>query len=464
MSIEYLGLKQVTGSLIVLRGVKDVSYEEMVDIKLENGEERVGRVIEIKDDIAVIQVFEGTTGISSANTRTSFRGKALEMPLSKEILGRTLDGLGRPIDGLGDIIPDVSKDINGSPINPISREYPRNYIQTGISAIDGLTTLIRGQKLPVFSGNGLPHDALAVQIVKQARLTGNDDENNFAVVFGAMGVKNDVAEYFRRSFEESGVLQKVVMFLNRANDPVVERIVTPRCALTTAEYLAFEHNMHVLVILTDMTSYCEALREISSSKGEIPSRKGFPGYMYSDLASLYERAGMLRDRSGSITQIPILTMPNDDITHPIPDLTGYITEGQIVLDRSLHQKGIYPPIIVIPSLSRLMKDGIGEGFTREDHPQIANQLFASYAHVQEVKALASVIGEDELSDIDKKYMEFGKVFEELFVSQARDENRFMDATLDLGWRLLGILPREELDRVDEEVLDKYYKPYYEEAN
>lgn len=464
MSIEYLGLKQVTGSLVVLRGVKDVSYEEMVDIKLENGEERVGRVIEIKDDIAVIQVFEGTTGISSANTRTSFRGKALEIPLSKEILGRTLDGLGRPIDGLGDIIPDISRDINGSPINPISREYPRNYIQTGISAIDGLTTLIRGQKLPVFSGNGLPHDALAVQIVKQARLTGEDDENNFAVVFGAMGVKNDVAEYFRRSFEESGVLQKVVMFLNRANDPVVERIVTPRCALTTAEYLAFEHNMHVLVILTDMTSYCEALREISSSKGEIPSRKGFPGYMYSDLASLYERAGMLRDRSGSITQIPILTMPNDDITHPIPDLTGYITEGQIVLDRSLHQKGIYPPIIVIPSLSRLMKDGIGDGFTREDHPQIANQLFASYAHVQEVKALASVIGEDELSDIDKKYMQFGKVFEELFVSQARDENRFMDATLDLGWRLLGILPREELDRVDDEVLDKYYKPYYEEAN
>ncbi|GKX30850.1 V-type ATP synthase subunit B [Vallitalea longa] len=462
MSIEYLGLKQVTGSLVIIQGVKDISYEEMVDIKLDNGENRVGRVIEIKDDIAVIQVFEGTTGISSSNTRTSFKGRSLEIPLSKEILGRTLDGLGRPIDGLGDIIPDVSRDINGSPINPISREYPRNYIQTGISAIDGLTTLIRGQKLPVFSGNGLPHDALAVQIVKQAKLTGNDDENNFAVVFGAMGVKNDVAEYFRRSFEESGVLQKVVMFLNRANDPVVERIVTPRCALTTAEYLAFEHNMHVLVILTDMTSYCEALREVSSSKGEIPSRKGFPGYMYSDLASLYERAGMLREKSGSITQIPILTMPNDDITHPIPDLTGYITEGQIVLDRSLHQKGIYPPIIVMPSLSRLMKDGIGEGFTREDHPQIANQLFASYAHVQEVKALASVIGEDELSDIDKKYMEFGKVFEELFVAQTRDENRVMDSTLDLGWRLLGILPREELDRVDENILDKYYKPYYEE--
>ncbi len=460
--IEYLGLKEVTGSLVVLQGVKDVAYEEMVDIKLNNGELRTGRVIDIKDDVAVVQVFEGTTGISNANTRSRFLGKALEIPLSKEILGRTLDGLGRPIDDLGDIFPEVSRDINGNPINPIAREYPRDYIQTGISAIDGLTTLIRGQKLPVFSGNGIPHDALAVQIVKQAKLTGDDEENNFAVVFAAMGVKNDVAEYFKRSFEESGVLQKVVMFLNLANDPVVERIVTPRCALTTAEYLAFEHNMHVLVILTDMTSYCEALREISSSKGEIPSRKGFPGYMYSDLASLYERAGMLSDRKGSITQIPILTMPNDDITHPIPDLTGYITEGQIVLSRDLHQKGIYPPIIVLPSLSRLMKDGIGEGFTREDHPQIANQLFASYAHVQEVKALASVIGEDELSDLDKKYMEFGKIFEDLFVSQARDENRYMDATLDLGWRLLGILPREELDRVDDDVLDKYYKPYHED--
>ncbi len=462
MSIEYLGLKEVTGSLVVLQGVKDVAYEEMVDIKLTNGELRTGRVIDIKDDVAVVQIFEGTTGISSSNTRSRFLGKALEIPLSKEILGRTLDGLGRPIDGLGDIFPDVSRDINGNPINPIAREYPRDYIQTGISAIDGLTTLIRGQKLPVFSGNGIPHDALAVQIVKQAKLTDDDEENNFAVVFAAMGVKNDVAEYFKRSFEESGVLQKVVMFLNLANDPVVERIVTPRCALTTAEYLAFEHDMHVLVILTDMTSYCEALREISSSKGEIPSRKGFPGYMYSDLASLYERAGMLNERKGSITQIPILTMPNDDITHPIPDLTGYITEGQIVLSRDLHQKGIYPPIIVLPSLSRLMKDGIGEGFTREDHPQIANQLFASYAHVQEVKALASVIGEDELSDLDKKYMEFGKTFEDLFVSQARDENRYMDATLDLGWRLLGILPREELDRVDEDVLDKYYKPYHED--
>lgn len=458
MNIEYLGVKEVSGSLIILEGVKNAFYEEMVNITLTNGERRVGRVIEIKDNIAVVQVFEGTTGISSSNTRTSFTGKALEVALSKEMLGRTLDGLGRPIDGLGDIMAAARWDINGNPINPIARKYPRNYIQTGVSAIDGLTTLIRGQKLPVFSGNGLPHDNLAVQIVNQSRLS-ETDKDNFAIVFAAMGVKNDVADYFKRSFRESGVLQKVVMFLNLANDPVVERIVTPRCALTAAEYLAFEHNMHVLVILTDMTSYCEALREISSSKGEIPSRKGFPGYMYSDLASLYERAGMLKDREGSITQIPILTMPNDDITHPIPDLTGYITEGQIVLDRSLHQKGIYPPIIVLPSLSRLMKDGIGEGFTRDDHPQIANQLFASYAHVQQVKALASVIGEDELSELDKMYMAFGKEFEERFVSQAQDEDRVMYATLDLGWQLLGMLPREALDRLDEELLDKYYKPY-----
>ncbi len=459
MKVEYLGIKEVNGSLIILEGVKGASYEEMVDIKLEDGSSKVGRVIELKDDIAIVQVFEGTTGISNVNARTSLRGETLKLPLSKEILGRTMDGIGRPIDGLGNIRPDIKMDVNGEPINPIARKYPRNYIQTGISAIDGLTTLIRGQKLPVFSGNGLPHDILAVQIARQARLAADSDESeNFAIVFAAMGVKNDVAAYFKRSFEESGVLEKVTMFLNIANDPVIERIITPRCALTTAEYLAFEHNMHVLVILTDMTAYCEALREISSSKGEIPSRKGFPGYMYSDLASLYERAGMLKDREGSITQIPVLTMPNDDITHPIPDLTGYITEGQIVIDRGMHQKGIYPPIIVLPSLSRLMKDGIGEGFTRKDHPQVANQLFASYARVQEVKALASVIGEDELSDIDKIYMEFGKEFEHRFVAQKTDENRFMDATLDLGWELLGILPRTELDRLDDEILDKYYKP------
>ncbi|MDF1616717.1 V-type ATP synthase subunit B [Petrocella sp. FN5] len=458
MSIEYLGVRDITGSIIILEGIKDAMFEEMVEITLDNGEVRQGRVIELLEDVAVVQVFEGTTGMSSSNTRTRFTGKPLKIPLSKEILGRKMNGLGKPIDGLGKLFADVRWDINGDPINPIARKYPRNYIQTGISAIDGLTTLIRGQKLPIFSGNGLPHDALAVQIVNQAQLSAeNEDEENFAIVFAAMGVKNDVADYFTQCFTSSGVMEKVVTFMNLANDPVVERIVTPRCALTAAEYLAFEHNMHVLVILTDMTSYCEALREISSSKGEIPSRKGFPGYMYSDLASLYERAGMLKDRTGSITQVPILTMPNDDITHPIPDLTGYITEGQVVLDRSLHQKGIYPPIIVLPSLSRLMKDGIGEGYTRADHPQVANQLFASYAKVQEVKALASVIGEDELTEIDQKYMAFGRAFENGFVAQRFDEERVMEATLDIGWNLLGMLPKEELTRLDDTILNKYYK-------
>jgi len=458
MKLEYLGLSGISGSLVILEGIKNASFEEMVEIQLSNGEKRTGRIVELYEDKAVIQVFEGTSDISLTNTKSSLTGRAMEIGLSKEILGRIFDGVGRPIDGLGEIFAEVRWDVNGKPINPVSREYPRNYIQTGISAIDGLTTLIRGQKLPIFSGNGLSHDALAVQIVRQAKISQGDD-SDFAIVFAAMGVKHDVADYFKRSFEESGVMQKVVMFLNLADDPVVERIITPRCALTVAEYLAFQHDMHILVVLTDMTSYCEALREISSSKGEIPSRKGFPGYLYSDLASLYERAGMIKGSKGSITQIPILTMPNDDITHPIPDLTGYITEGQIVLDRSLHQRGIYPPVIVLPSLSRLMKDGIGEGFTREDHPAIANQLFASYAHVQEVRALASVIGEDELSDIDQKYIEFGKAFENEFISQRKDENRSMDQTLDLGWKLLGILPKEELDRVDTKILDKYYRPY-----
>ncbi len=454
MSMEYMGLKEITGPLIVLDGVENASFEEMVTISVGQ-QKRLGRIIQIEGQRCVVQVFEGTRGISLDNTRTLLQGKPLELPLSKEILGRVFDGLGRPTDGLGPICPDRSQDVNGSPINPVDREYPRNFIQTGISSIDGLTTLIRGQKLPVFSGSGLPHDKLAVQIVKQAKISGAGGDN-FAVVFAAMGVKYDVAEYFRSSFQKSGVLDRVTMFLNLANDPVVERIVTPRCALTAAEYLAFEHGMHVLVILTDMTAYAEALREISSSKGEIPSRKGFPGYLYSDLASMYERAGMIHGREGSITQIPILTMPNDDITHPIPDLTGYITEGQIVLDRALHQKGIYPPVIVLPSLSRLMKDGIGEGYTRVDHPQVANQLFASYAKVQEIRALASVIGEDELADLDKRYMQFGRVFEARFVSQESDENREMFDTLDLGWELLGLLPREELDRVSPEMLDKYY--------
>lgn len=472
MSVEYLGVKEVNGSLMVVEGMKGASFEEIVRITLESGETRTGKIIQMDEDRAVIQVFESTQGISGVNVRTRLTGGVLKLPVSKELLGRTLDGIGRPIDGLGEIRATEAWDVNGAPINPIARQYPRNFVQTGISTIDGLTTLIRGQKLPVFSGNGLPHDRLAVQIANQAQIgskgriifSKEDDlpnmvngQDDFAIVFAAMGVKNDVADFFKRSFQESGVLQKVVMFLNLANDPVIERVVTPRCALTAAEYLAFECDMHVLVILTDMTSYCEAIREISSSKGEIPSRKGFPGYLYSDLAMLYERAGMIQGKKGSITQIPILTMPNDDITHPIPDLTGYITEGQIVLDRSLHQKGIYPPILVLPSLSRLMKDGIGEGYTRKDHSGVANQLFAAYAHVQEVKALASVIGEEELSPLDKLYMIFGQQFEERFVAQKFDEDRMIDTTLDLGWELLSILPREELPRVDEELVNSYYQ-------
>lgn len=460
MAVEYLGLKSIEGPLAVIEGVEGAAYEDMVTMTLDDGSKRIGRIIEIEGDKAVIQVFEGTSGLSLINTKTKIEGRPMELPLSKEMLGRTLDGIGRPIDGLGDYFADERRDVNGKPINPVSRVYPNNFIQTGISSIDCLSTLIRGQKLPIFSGDGMSHDALAVQIARQAKITDDDDESgeNFAIVFAAMGVKHDVATYFKKSFEESGVLQKVVMFLNLSNDPVVERIITPRCALTAAEYLAFKHNMHVLVILTDMTSYAEALREVSSSKGEIPSRKGFPGYLYSDLASLYERAGIVKDAQGSVTQVPILTMPNDDITHPVPDLTGYITEGQIVLDRNLSLKGVYPPVSVLPSLSRLMKDGIGEGFTRADHPELSNQLFAAYSKVEDARSLASVIGEDELSEIDKKYMAFGKAFEEKFLMQGRFENRNIGATLDLGWQLLGMLPKSELDRVSDETLDKYYKP------
>jgi len=461
MSLEYVGLKEISGPLIVLDGIKDTSFDEMVDIVLDDGSHRTGRVVQIEGEKVIIQVFEGTRSLSLTNTHTRFLGRPMEIALSKEVLGRIFDGAGRPIDGLGDIFPEQRRDINGSPINPVSRVYPRNYIRTGISSIDALATLIRGQKLPIFSGSGLPHNELAVQIVRQAQIA-QDEGAEFAIVFAAMGVKNDVADYFRRSFEESGVLQRVVMFLNLSNDPIIERIVTPRCALTVAEYLAFELNMHILVVLTDMTSYAEALREFSSSKGEIPGRKGYPGYLYSDLASLYERAGMIKGKTGSVTQIPVLTMPNDDITHPIPDLTGYITEGQIVLDRNLDQTGIYPPIGILPSLSRLMKDGIGEGFTRADHSDVANQLFASYAKVQDARSLASVIGEEELSPIDKKYIEFGRKFEKYFISQSFTENRTIDYTLDLGWKLLSILPIEELDRVDTEVLKKFYKPEYAE--
>ncbi len=453
MAIEYMGLSDINGPLVAIEGVRGAANEEIVDIFLDNGEKRTGQVITLKGDVAVVQVFEGSSGMSRVNATSKFTGHTLHIPASKEMLGRIFDGAGRPIDGLGDIYPEKRLDINGSPINPVSREYPQNFIQTGISSIDALTTLIRGQKLPIFSGSGLTHDQLAVQIARQAKTYGDEE---FAIVFAAMGVKHDVANFFKKSFEESGALERVVMFLNLSNDPVVERIVTPRCALTAAEYLAFEHDMQVLVILTDMTSYAEAVREVSSSKGEIPSRKGYPGYLYSDLATLYERAGMIKGKKGSVTQIPILTMPNNDITHPIPDLTGYITEGQIVLERELQLNGIYPPINVLPSLSRLMKDGIGEGFTREDHPAVSNQLFAAYARVAEAKALASVIGEDELSDTDKSYIRFGKAFESRFLKQDKYENRTIAQTLDLAWELLSMLPRTELDRVEAKYLDKYY--------
>jgi len=454
MAIEYLGLSEVNGPLVVLEGVKNASYEEIVEFTVDGNEKKLGRIVAVYEDKAVIQVFEGTSSMSLTNTHTRLTGHPMEIGLSEEILGRTFDGIGKPIDRMGPIDAEVRRNVNG--LNPVTRKYPRNYIHTGISAIDGLTTLIRGQKLPIFSGNGLPHDQLAAQIVQQASL--GDSDEKFAIVFAAMGVKYDVAEFFRRTFEESGVSDHVVMFLNLANDPVVERLITPKVALTAAEYLAFEKGMHILVILTDITSFCEAMREVSSSRGEIPSRKGYPGYLYSELATLYERAGIVQGVEGSVTQIPILTMPNDDITHPIPDLTGYITEGQIVLDRQLHGQSIYPPISVLPSLSRLMKDGIGEGYTRADHQDVANQLFSCYAKVGDARSLASVIGEDELSPIDKQYLVFGNEFEHEFIGQGMDENRSMEDTLNKAWELLGLLPREELDRVNTKVLDQYYHP------
>ncbi len=455
--LQLIGLKEINGPLVVLDQVPQASFEEMVEMRLDSGETRYGRIVQMEGDRAVIQVFEGTRDMSLENVRTTLLGHPMEIPLSPEILGRTFSGSGQPIDGLGPVFAAQSADINGKPMNPVRRVYPRNYINTGISSIDGLSTLIRGQKLPIFSGSGMSHNKVAVQMARQARLTG-PDADNFVIVFAAMGVTNDVAGYFRRSFEESGVMEKVVMYQNLSNDPIIERILTPRCALTAAEYLAFTLGMHVLVIMTDITSYCEALREFSSSKGEIPGRKGFPGYLYSDLASLYERAGIVEGCSGSVTQVPILTMPNDDITHPVPDLTGYITEGQIVLDRGLDQKGIYPPISVLPSLSRLMKDGIGEGYTRVDHSDCSNQLFAACAKVQDARALASVIGEEELGETDKKYLFFGRMFEEHFLNQRPNEDRPVEETLDLGWSLLSLLPREELDRVDDKTLQKFYHP------
>ena len=452
MILEHVGLSQINGSLVVLDGVQNASYDEMVVMKLTDGTQRVGRIVMIEGDKCVIQVFEGPTGFSLDNTRTTLSGHPMMVDLSPEILGRTLDGLGRPIDGLGEIYPEFRRDVNGSPINPVSRVYPRNYIRTGISSIDALATLIRGQKLPIFSGSGMKHNELAVQIVKQADVSDGED---FAIVFAAMGVKNDVADYFKKSFEAANVMDRVVMLLNLANDPIVERIITPRAALTIAEYLAFDLGKNILVILTDMTSYCEALREFSSSKGEIPGRKGYPGYLYSDLASLYERAGIIEGRKGSVTQIPILTMPGDDITHPIPDLTGYITEGQIILSRELHRKGIVPPVDVLPSLSRLKDKGIGEGKTREDHSGTMNQLFAAYARGKDAKELMTILGEAALSDDDKLFAKFADEFERQYVSQGNETNRTIEETLNLGWELLRILPRKELKRIKPEYIEKY---------
>jgi len=459
---EVVGVARIEGPILVVEGGTNVSYDEVVEIQDSRGQLRRGRVLEVGEGYAVIQAFAGSTGLSIDGTRVRFLGTTLHIPVAEEMLGRIFDGLGNPIDGGPEPLTDHYADVNGQPINPTARIYPRDYIQTGISTIDGVNTLLRGQKLPLFSGAGMPHDQLAAQIVRQAtlgKLAGapQTEGEEFAIVFAAMGVKNDVAEYFRRSFTESGALTRVAMFLNLADDPPVERIVTPRAALTLAEFLAYEREMHVLVVLTDMTNYGEALRQISNVRGEVPSRKGYPGYLYSDLASMYERTGRIRTSKGSITQIPILTMPNDDITHPMPDLTGYITEGQIVLGRELNFAGIYPPVAVLPSLSRLMKDGIGKNRTRDDHPRWGAQLYAAYARTQDVRALASVIGEEELSDVDQKYLKFGRAFEREFVNQSFTENRTIERTLEIGWKLLSILPKKELTRVTLDEIAIYYK-------
>jgi V/A-type H+-transporting ATPase subunit B len=459
---EVIGVARVEGPIIVVEGGGNIGYDEVVEVIDSTGRLRRGRVLEVGRDMAVVQVFAGTTGLSIGGTRVRFSGQPLHMPVSEEMLGRVFDGMGRAIDGGPQPLSDHFADINGQPINPTARVYPRDYIQTGISAIDGMNTLVMGQKLPLFSGAGLPHDQLAAQIVRQATLgaavgSQSSEATQFAIVFAAMGVKHDVASYFQDSFTESGALTRVAMFLNLADDPPVERVVTPRAALTLAEYLAFERGMHVLVVLTDMTNYCEALRQISNIRGEVPSRKGYPGYLYSDLASLYERTGRVKTSQGSITQIPILSMPNDDITHPVPDLTGYITEGQIVLGRDLNHREIYPPIAVLPSLSRLMKDGIGKGHTRDDHSHLSAQLYAAFAHVQDIRSLASVIGEEELSSIDQLYLKFGRAFEQDFVNQAATENRSIERTLDIGWQLLSVLPAQELTRLSPEEIKLYHK-------
>ena len=452
--LQFTGLSEINGPLIALEGVPNAAFEEMVSLRMDNGENRFGRIVQIDGGRAVIQVFEGTRGMSLDNTRTTLLGHPMEMPLSPELLGRTFNGAGRPIDGLGEVFCEKSADINGKPLNPVSREYPRNYINTGISSIDALATLIRGQKLPIFSGSGMGHNKLAVQIVQQARLSGADADS-FVIVFAAMGVKNDIADYFKRSFEEAGVMEKVVMFLNLSNDPIIERILTPRCALTVAEYLAFERGMHVLVIMTDITNYAEALREVSAAKKEVPGRRGYPGYLYTDLAQMYERAGRHLGKPGSITMIPILTMPENDKTHPIPDLTGYITEGQIILSQELFRKGINPPVDVLPSLSRLKDKGVGPGKTREDHASTMNQLFAAYASGKEAKELMTILGESALSPTDLLYAKFADEFEKRYVSQGYETNRSVIETLDLGWELLSILPKSELKRIKQDMIDKY---------
>ncbi len=451
---EYLGASKIDGPLVYMKNTHPIGYGELVEIVAPDGSRRSGQVLDTSDEVVCVQVFEGTSGLNLPNTGAHFMGESLKLPVSEGMLGRVMNGLGQSRDGSPIPQGEFERDVNGEPINPTARVYPKNFIQTGISVIDGMTTLIQGQKLPIFSGNGMEHNELAAQIAKQAKVINNDSD--FAIVFAAMGVKYDVARYFINSFEESGVIGNVALFLSLADDPSIERTITPRTALTLAEYLAFDKGKQVLVIMTDMTNYCESLREISTLRGEIPSRKGYPGYLYSNLAELYERSGKIKGSDGSITQLPILSMPNDDISHPIPDLTGYITEGQIVFERSMHSRDLYPPINPLPSLSRLMKDGIGEGMTREDHPHLANQLFASYSHVQEVRNLASVIGEEELTSIDKQYIKFGNFFENRFIGQSHDENRTIEQTLDLGWKALGYLPAEELQRLTEEEIDEYW--------
>ncbi len=450
---DYRGLLKADGPIVVAARTENVGYSELVRIRSRDGNPRLGRVVDLSESAVAIQLFSDNTGISLEDTWVEYLEKPLEFRVGEDIVGRIFNGLGRPADGYPEIASSDLRDINGMPINPSARVYPRDFIQTGISAIDGMNTLIRGQKLPIFSGNGLPHNRLAAQIIRQAKVRGGDSQ--FAVVFAGMGIKYDISRYFIDSFEQSGVLSRVVMFLSLADSPSIERLLTPRAALTAAEYLAYEKGMHVLVVMTDMTNYCEALREVSAARNEVPSRKGYPGYLYSDLASLYERAGRIEGSEGSITQLPILSMPNDDISHPIPDLTGYITEGQIVLERDLSQRGVYPPIAGLPSLSRLMKDGIGEGMTREDHRDLASQLFSAYAYVRSVRDLSAIIGEEELSARDKGYLEFGDAFEKRFLAQGEFEDRSIEQTLDLGWSILSLLPREELVRIPEALIERY---------